>query len=339
MRILVTGGAGYIGTHTLVELLNNNHAVIVVDNLSNSSKEAIKRVEQITGGKVALHIFDLQDKDRLTELFDNDTFEAVIHFAGLKAVGDSVKDPLSYYRTNIDASLNLLEVMDQHNVRKLVFSSSATVYGSAPIPYSESSPIGQGITNPYGQTKYMIEQIIRDTAIANPANEFISLRYFNPVGAHESGLIGEDPSGIPNNLMPFIAQVAGGRQERLSIFGNDYDTPDGTCVRDYLHVVDLAKGHLAALNHLKPGATAYNLGSGKGTSVLELVQTFIASTGKEVPYEFQPRRDGDLPEFYADPTKAQRELGWQAEKSIEDMCRDTWRWQEQNPSGYAERVS
>lgn len=339
MNILVTGGAGYIGTHTLVELLNAGHDAVVVDDLSNSSREAITRVEKITGKKVTLHIFDLQDKKALVKLFEDNAFDAVIHFAGLKAVGDSVKNPLSYYRTNVDASLTLLEVMDQHDVRKLVFSSSATVYGSAPIPYSEASPIGQGITNPYGQTKYMIEQIIRDTAVANPANEFTSLRYFNPVGAHESGLIGEDPSGVPNNLMPFIAQVAGGRREKLSIFGNDYDTPDGTCVRDYLHVVDLAKGHLAALDHLKPGASAYNLGSGKGTSVLELVNAFIAATGKDVPYSFEPRRDGDLPEFYADASNAKKELGWQAEKSIEDMCRDTWHWQEQNPTGYSDSNS
>lgn len=329
MKILVTGGAGYIGSHTLIELLAAGHETVVVDNLSNSDAEAMKRVEKIAGKTIPLHVFDVQDTEKLDALFAAEKFDAVIHFAGLKAVGDSVKNPLEYYRINIDSSLNLLETMDRHDVRKLVFSSSATVYGSAPVPYNEDSVIGQGITNPYGQTKYMIEQIIKDTAASNPANQFVSLRYFNPVGAHESGLIGENPRGVPNNLMPFIVQVASGLRDKLSIFGNDYDTPDGTCVRDYLHVVDLAKGHLAALEHLVPGATAYNLGSGKGTSVLELVQAFEKSTGQNVPYSFEPRRAGDLPAFYADPAKAKTELGWTAEKSVEDMCRDSWRWQVQ----------
>jgi len=327
MKILVTGGTGYIGSHTVVELLAHNHDVVIVDNLSNSKASVIDRLEKITGVKVPLHTFDLRDYDMLDELFTSEGFDAVIHFAGLKAVGESTEKPLLYYRTNIDSTLSLLEIMEKHSVNKLVFSSSATVYGSAPIPYSEANPVGQGITNPYGQTKYMIEQILRDAAAANPKLEVSLLRYFNPVGAHPSGLIGEDPQGVPNNLMPFIAQVAAGRREKLSIFGNDYDTPDGTCIRDYIHVVDLAHGHVAALEHITPGAKAYNLGSGKGTSVLELVNAFIAATGQDIPYEFAPRRAGDLPEFYANPKLAAKELGWHTELSVDDMCRDTWKWQ------------
>jgi len=336
-KILVSGGAGYIGSHTVVELLNVGHEVIIVDNLINSSREAVHRIQQITGKQVALHVFDLQDTHKLDSLFEQNTdIEAVVHFAGLKAVGESVKKPLLYYRTNIDATLSLLEVMEKHEVHKLVFSSSATVYGSAPIPYSESSPAGQGITSPYGQTKYFIEQIVTDAANANPDNQFSILRYFNPIGAHESGLIGEDPLGIPNNLMPVLSQVASGRREKLSIFGNDYQTPDGTCVRDYIHVVDLAKGHVAALEHLQTGTNTFNLGSGKGTSVLELVNAFTDTTGQEVVYEFADRRDGDLPAFYANPRKAADELGWKTEKTIHDMCRDTWNWQSKNPNGYTD---
>lgn len=336
MNILVTGGAGYIGSHTIVELIAHGHTVTVVDNLSNSSAEVMNRLATITHAEVPLHVFDLQDKARLQELFRAESFDAVIHFAGLKAVGESTEKPLAYYRNNIDSTLSILEVMDAHNVRKLVFSSSATVYGSAPIPYTEDSVTGQGITNPYGQTKYFIEQILRDTAAANPANQFTILRYFNPVGAHESGLIGEHPTGIPNNLMPYITQVATGKRPELSIFGNDYDTPDGTCIRDYIHVTDLARGHVAALERQAPGAIPYNLGSGTGTSVLELVNTFIATTGQDVPYTFADRRSGDLPASYANPAKAASQLGWKTQKSIEDMCRDTWNWQAKNPSGYNE---
>jgi len=336
MNVLVTGGTGYIGSHTVVELINEGYAVTIVDNLSNSSPEVINRVKSITGTLPVLHIFDLEDTEKLNELFSNNHFDAVIHFAGLKAVGESVQKPLLYYRVNIDSTLSLLETMQNHGVNKLVFSSSATVYGSAPIPYAETSPVGQGITNTYGQTKYMIEQILRDTAAADSLLEVSLLRYFNPVGAHPSGLIGEDPQGTPNNLMPFIAQVASGRREKLSIFGNDYNTPDGTCIRDYIHVVDLAKGHVAALEHLTPGATAYNLGSGHGTSVLELVNAFVTSTGQEIAYEFAPRRAGDLPEFYADPVHAETELGWKTQETIETMCRDTWNWQSKNPNGYEE---
>jgi len=336
MNILVTGGAGYIGSHTLLELIAAGYKATVVDNLSNGSPEVIHRVEKITGTHIPLHTFDLQDKEKLDALFSQNQFDAVIHFAGLKAVGESVEKPLLYYRTNIDASLALLETMEKHGVHKLVFSSSATVYGSAPIPYTENYPAGQGITNPYGQTKYMIEQIMRDAAAANPENQFTILRYFNPIGAHPSGLIGEHPQGTPNNLMPYIAQVATGQREELQIFGNDYDTVDGTGVRDYIHVVDVAKGHVAALAHLASGATAINLGTGKGVSVLELIHAFEEASGKTIPYRVAPRRPGDLPEYYADATKAKQLLDWQAEKSIKDASADTWRWQSQNPNGYSE---
>ena len=334
MKILVTGGAGYIGSHTVLELLASGHEAIIVDNLSNSSEVVLQRLEEISGKPISFHKFDLQDKPRLTELFAATNIDAVIHFAGLKAVGESTMNPLAYYRNNIDSTLTLLEVMDEHDVRKLVFSSSATVYGSAPIPYREDSPVGQGITNPYGQTKYFIEQILQDVAAANPANEFTILRYFNPVGAHESGRIGEHPQGIPNNLMPYITQVATGRRDKLSVFGGDYDTPDGTGVRDYIHVVDLAKGHLAALERLAPGTHAYNIGSGKGTSVLELIHAFETASSRKIPYEIVDRRPGDLPEYYADATRALQELGWKTEKTIADACEDSWRWQSNNPNGY-----
>jgi UDP-glucose 4-epimerase len=334
MNILVTGGAGYIGSHTIVELIAAGHVVHVVDNLSNSSTEAIKRVEEITETSIPLSVFDLQDKAQLDTLFRENQFDAVMHFAGLKAVGESTEKPLLYYRSNIDASLSLFEVMDSHDVRKLIFSSSATVYGSAAYPYQETHPTGQGITNPYGRTKYMIEEIMRDTASANAKNQFTTLRYFNPIGAHSSGKIGEDPYGTPNNLMPYIAQVAVGRRDRLRIFGDDYTTRDGTGVRDYIHVVDLAKGHVAALDHLQPGLTAINLGSGTGTSVFELLHAFEIACGNSLSYEIVGRRAGDLPEFYADAGKALRELGWRAKLSIEDACRDTWRWQANNPEGY-----
>jgi UDP-glucose 4-epimerase len=334
MNILVTGGAGYIGSHTLIELTASNHTVTVVDNLSNSNREAIKRVEQITGVAIPLHVFDVQDKLQLDSLFSENKFDAVIHFAGLKAVGESVEKPLLYYRTNIDASLTLLEVMEKHGVHQLIFSSSATVYGSAPIPYSEEYPAGRGITNPYGQTKYMVEQIMRDTAAANSKNTFISLRYFNPIGAHPSGLIGEHPEGIPNNLMPYIAQVATGQLKELQVFGDDYDTIDGTGVRDYIHVVDLAKGHVAALSYMQPGMTDINLGTGKGVSVLELIRAFGEASGQKIPYRIAPRRAGDLPEYYADASKAKQLLGWQTEKTIKDASADTWHWQSKNPNGY-----
>lgn len=335
MHILVTGGAGYIGSHTIVELLDNGHSVVVVDNLSNSSRESILRIEKITSTTVEFHEIDLSDTDALEAVFVRHSFDAVIHFAGLKAVGESVKEPLTYYRNNLDSSLSLLEVMQRHDISNLVFSSSATVYGDPGTPrYTELLPTGQGITNPYGQTKYMIEQIIRDTCAANPTFQASILRYFNPIGAHESGMIGESPVGVPNNIMPFISQVAAGKRDKLSIFGHDYPTPDGTCKRDYIHVVDLAKGHVAALSHLKPGVSTYNLGSGNPTSVLELVAAFKKATSQTVPYEFTARREGDLAEYYADPRKALEELNWKTEKSVEDMCRDTWNWQSKNPNGY-----
>ncbi len=335
MNILVTGGTGYIGSHTVVELLNQGHAVSIVDNLINSSEKVIERIQTIAGKAVTFHNLDLCNRAATNDLFNKKTFDAVVHFAGLKAVGESVEKPLDYYHNNILSTLNLLQAMNSHSVKKLVFSSSATVYGNpGTVEYSETLPIGRNISNPYGQTKFMIEQIIRDMCIAQPDFEASLLRYFNPIGAHESGTIGEDPLGIPNNLMPFIAQVATGKREKLAIFGHDYPTPDGTCRRDYIHVVDLAKGHVAALNHLQPGATSYNLGSGSPTSVLELVNTFIATTGRPIAYEFAARREGDLPEFYANPTKAEQELGWKTQHTLEDMCRDTWNWQSSNPNGY-----
>lgn len=334
MHILVTGGTGYIGSHTVVELLAQNHSVTIVDNLINSNQEVIKRLKTITGQTVPLHTFNLEDKQSLQELFASEKFDAVIHFAGLKAVGESTAQPLTYYRNNIDSTLTLLEVMQEHNVHKLIFSSSATVYGSAPIPYTENSPVGQGITNPYGQTKYFIEQILRDVAASDPKNEFTILRYFNPVGAHDSGLIGEHPNGIPNNLMPYITQVATGKREKLSVFGDDYETVDGTGVRDYIHVVDLASGHLAALERTQPGISTYNLGTGEGVSVLQLIRAFEEASGKSIAYEVVARRPGDLPEYYANADKAANELDWHTNKTIHEACADSWRWQSQNPNGY-----
>lgn len=337
MNILVTGGAGYIGSHTVVELLNSGHTVVVVDNLANSSLESIKRTEEITGKNVIFYQLDIRDKSALKNVFSTNTIDAVIHFAGLKAVGESTKKPLDYYDTNVYGSIVLIEVMAECGVQKLIFSSSATVYGEPGVTkYTEDLPAGQNISSPYGKTKYIIEQIIADTAAANPDFHATILRYFNPIGAHESGKIGEDPSGIPNNLMPFIAQVATGKRDKLAIFGNDYDTPDGTCLRDYIHAVDLAKGHIAALAHLTAGIHTYNLGSGKATSVLELVRAFERASGVPIAFEFAPRRAGDLPEYYADASKATKELNWRTEKSIADMCRDTWNWQSQNPNGYAQ---
>lgn len=337
MNILVTGGAGYIGSHTIIELLNSGHEVVVIDNLSNSSQESLYRVENITGKKITFYKIDVSDSNSLSKVFDENHFDAIIHFAGLKAVGESVEQPLIYYRNNIDSTLSLLEMMEKHAIKKLVFSSSATVYGMAPVPYVETSVAGQDITSPYGRTKYMIEQIIKDFSLQHPKNTYTMLRYFNPIGAHESGDIGEDPKGKPNNLMPYISQVASGKREQLSIFGNDYNTPDGTCIRDYIHVADLAKGHLAALTKSPEGYNVYNLGSGAGVSVLELVNIFIKTTGKNIPYVFEARRSGDLPEFYANPQKALVELNWKTEKSLEKACVDSWRWQSQNPNGYEQK--
>lgn len=335
MNILVTGGTGYIGSHTLIALYEAGHTAVVVDNLVNSSRESLRRVEALVDATIPFVEADLRDSTALDAVFSEHQIDGVIHFAGLKAVGESVEKPLEYYDNNIGGTLVLLEAMRAHNVQRIIFSSSATVYGDAPVPYVETARTGVGVTNPYGQTKVMIEQILRDTSVSNPDFQCIALRYFNPIGAHPSGQIGEDPQGIPNNLMPYITQTAIGRREHLSIFGNDYDTPDGTCIRDYIHVVDLARGHVAALEHLQTGFDAINLGSGKGVSVLELVNAFISATGVDVPYIFAPRRDGDLPAFYANASKAEQLLNWKTEKSIEDACRDTWKWQSQNPNGFA----
>lgn len=335
MHILVTGGAGYIGSHTTIELLENGHSVTIVDNLSNSSELVIDRIEDITGKRSSFYAIDLLDSNEVDNIFSKHNIDAVIHFAGLKAVGESTKYPLMYYRNNLDSTLTLLEIMQKHAVHKLVFSSSATVYGNPGITeYTEDLPAGQSISSPYGQSKYMIEQIIRDFSLANNDFQATLLRYFNPIGAHQSGLIGEDPIGIPNNLMPFISQVASGKRDSLSVFGNDYPTEDGTCERDYIHVVDLAKGHISALENLKPGVSTYNLGSGKPTSVLQLMKTFEKTTGQAIPYSFAPRRPGDLAAFYANPSRANRELNWRTTKTIEDMCRDAWNWQKNNPQGF-----
>lgn len=335
MNILITGGAGYIGSHTLIELYEAGHSVVVVDNLSNSNQESLNRVEKIVGTSIPFYQLDVCDKSSLKDVFEQHGFDAVIHFAGLKAVGESVQKPLEYYRNNIDSTLSLLEVMRDKGVKKLVFSSSATVYGEPEeLPLVETSRVGVGITNPYGQTKFMIEQILKDVCVSDPEFEVTLLRYFNPVGAHKSGLIGEDPGGIPNNLLPYITQVAVGKLEKVSVFGNDWETPDGTGVRDYIHVVDLAKGHTAALDHSKPGAHAYNLATGKGVSVLELIAAAGKAAGKEIPYQIVDRRPGDVAACYASPEKANRELNWKAERTIDEACEDSWRWQSQNPSGY-----
>jgi UDP-glucose 4-epimerase len=335
MHILVTGGAGYIGSHTVIELLGKGHEVTVVDNLSNSSEESLRRVEKITSHSIPFIELDVCDKQKLDGVFASNKFDAVIHFAGLKAVGESVAKPLEYYRNNIDSTLTLCEVMQEHDVKKLIFSSSATVYGTPEeLPLKETSRVGTGITNPYGQTKYMIEQILTDLAIADQSWQITLLRYFNPIGAHESGLIGEDPNGLPNNLLPYVAQVAVGKLDKVRVFGNDYETGDGTGVRDYIHVVDLARGHVAALNHLQNGTAIYNLGTGAGVSVLEIIKAFEQSADKEIPYEITDRRPGDVAACYADPSLAQKELGWQAERSIEQACKDSWKWQFYNPNGY-----
>ena len=336
MSILVAGGAGYIGSHTVVELQNAGYDVVVVDNLSNSSEKSLQRVEKITGKKAKFYCADILDRNALNIIFDKEPIEACINFAGLKAVGESVEKPWEYYHNNITGTLVLTDVMRKHGVRNMIFSSSATVYGNpAFIPITEECQKGE-ITNPYGQTKGMLEQILTDIQKADPEWNVILLRYFNPIGAHESGTIGENPNGIPNNLMPYITQVAVGKLKCLGVFGNDYDTPDGTGVRDYIHVVDLANGHVKALKKLQEncGLEIYNLGTGQGCSVLDMVKNFEAVSGVKIPYEIKPRRQGDIAACYADASKAQRELGWKAERGIREMCEDAWRWQKNNPNGY-----
>ncbi|AIX73214.1 MULTISPECIES: UDP-glucose 4-epimerase GalE [Mixta] len=336
MAILVTGGAGYIGSHTVLALLQRGDDVVVMDNLSNASRESIRRVEKLAGKKATFVEGDILDRACLRDIFTSHAISAVIHFAGLKAVGESTRKPLEYYENNVSGTVVLLEEMRNAGIYNFIFSSSATVYGAnAPVPYVETTPIG-GTTSPYGTSKLMVEQIMQDYAKADSKLKAIALRYFNPVGAHESGEIGEDPNGIPNNLLPYIAQVAIGRLDKLGIFGADYDTKDGTGVRDYIHVVDLAEGHLKALDHLDriQGYKAYNLGAGKGFSVMEMVKAFEKASGKPVPYEIKPRRDGDLAAFWADASLADKELDWRVTRGIDEMMRDTWNWQSKNPNGY-----
>ncbi len=334
--ILLAGGAGYIGSHTSVELLSSGYDVIIADNYSNSCPEAVRRVEKITGRSVKTYEVDIQDKTALEAVFRENKLDAVIHFAGLKAVGESVEKPLLYYRNNIDTTLSLLECMNEYGVKNIIFSSSATVYGEEnPVPYTEEMKRGT-CTNPYGWTKVMMEQILEDASKADKELSVVLLRYFNPIGAHSSGMIGEDPQGIPNNLMPYVAQVAVGRREKLTIFGNDYDTPDGTCRRDYIHVTDLAKGHVKAVDYVlkNSGVEIFNLGTGTPYSVTEIVDTFEKVNGIKIPHVYGARRAGDLPESYANADKALRVLGWKTEKTLADMCRDTWNWQKNNPNGY-----
>lgn len=333
-RVLVTGGCGYIGSHTVVELQKNGFDVVIVDNLSNSKEAVLDRIQQITGTKPTFYKVDMTDKAALRGVFEKEKFSDVIHFAGLKAVGESVRKPLEYYRNNLDSTMNLLELMREFGVKNIVFSSSATVYGNpATVPITEDFPLS--CTNPYGQTKLMIEYILKDLYKADASFNIALLRYFNPIGAHPSGLIGEDPNGIPNNLVPYITQVAVGKLERLNVFGNDYPTRDGTGVRDYIHVVDLAKGHLAALKKLSEncGLVICNLGTGNGYSVLEVLNAFSETVGRPLPYVIAPRRAGDIAECYADPTKAYKELGWKAELDLKRMAEDSWRWQKNNPDG------
>ncbi len=336
MRILVTGGAGFIGSHTVVELLEAGHEAVVLDNLSNSSEKSLERVEAITGKKIPFYLADITKKETVEQVFEKEKIDAVIHFAGLKAVGESVEKPWEYYENNIAGTLNLVDVMRKHNVKNIIFSSSATVYGDpAIIPITEECPKGQ-CTNPYGWTKSMLEQILSDIQKADPQWNVILLRYFNPIGAHISGTIGEDPSGIPNNLMPYITQVAVGKREELGVFGNDYNTHDGTGVRDYIHVVDLAKGHVKALQKVaeNAGLKIYNLGTGVGLSVLDMIKNFEEATGVKIPYSIKPRRAGDIDMCYADASLAKKELGWETELGIKEMCADSWRWQKNNPNGY-----
>ena len=335
MKILVTGGAGYIGSHTCVELLEHNYEVAVIDNFSNSSSESLKRVEKITGKKISLYEGDIADRILLNEIFEKEHIDAVIHFAGLKAVGESVEKPLEYFMNNVSGTLVLLDVMRNHQVKNIIFSSSATVYGTPEtVPIKEDFPLS--VTNPYGRTKLMLEEILRDVHMADSEWNIILLRYFNPIGAHESGLIGEDPNGIPNNLLPYITKVSVGELPYLRVFGNDYDTPDGTCIRDYIHVVDLARGHVLAIKKLNEniGVREYNLGTGRGYSVLEVVQNFSEASGIDIPYEIAQRRAGDVAECYADPARAKEELGFAAQYDIKRMCEDSYRWQKKNPNGY-----
>ncbi len=337
MAVLVTGGAGYIGSHTCVQLLEAGYPVVVADNLYNSKKEAIRRVEQITGKKITFYESDLCDPDAVHRIFEQEDIDSVIHFAGYKAVGESVAKPLAYYRNNLLSTMAVLGAMKEFHVRDFVFSSSATVYGKPrTVPIREDFPTSA--TNPYGQTKLMIERILTDVQHANPEMNIAILRYFNPTGAHESGRIGEDPNDIPNNLVPYITQVAIGKLEKLKIFGDDYETADGTGVRDYIHVMDLADGHIAALKKLKTncGLVVYNLGTGVGYSVLDVLHAFEKVVGKPIPYEITGRRPGDIAECYADPSRAEKELGWKATCSLEKMCRDSWNWQQKNPDGYKE---
>ena len=339
MNILVTGGAGYIGSHTVVELLEADHSVVVVDDLVNSSAESLRRVERITGVSVPFYPVDIRDRAGLEEVFAAHDFDCCIHFAGLKAVGESVAKPLEYYENNLNGTFVLLDVLGRHGCKNIIFSSSATVYGEPEqMPITEECPKGR-CTNPYGWTKWMIEQVLTDLHRADEAWNVLLLRYFNPIGAHPSGLIGEDPAGIPNNLMPYITQVAVGKREKLSVFGDDYDTPDGTGVRDYIHVVDLARGHVKALAAIEKGcgAAVYNLGTGRGYSVLEIVRAFEEATGVPVPYVIAPRRPGDIAACWSDPGKAERELGWKAELGLKEMCRDSWNWQKNNPDGYGDK--
>ncbi|MBE6727235.1 MAG: UDP-glucose 4-epimerase GalE [Ruminococcaceae bacterium] len=335
MAILVTGGAGYIGSHTCIEMLNSGYDVVVIDNLDNSSSESLNRVEKITGKTVRFYENDVRDHEALRKIFSENDIQAVIHFAGLKAVGESVREPIMYYSNNLESTLTLIEVMTEFNVKKIVFSSSATVYGLAKeMPLKEGMPLGA--INPYGRTKLFIEEILRDLFVADKDWSIAILRYFNPIGAHKSGTIGEDPKGIPNNLMPYIAQVAVGKLEKLHVFGNDYNTVDGTGVRDYIHVVDLADGHVKAVAWAleNKGCEEINLGTGNGTSVLQLRDAFVKASGVEVPYVIDPRRPGDPDEVYADASKAESLLGWKASRGIDEMCEDSWRWQNNNPNGY-----
>ncbi len=335
MKILTTGGAGFIGSHTCVELLNSGYDVVVVDNLCNSKEESIRRIEQITGKQVSFYKADLLDREALEHIFDCEPIDAVIHFAGLKAVGESVQKPLEYYHNNLTGTLVLCDVMRRHGVKRIVFSSSATVYGSPKtVPITEDFPLS--VTNPYGRTKLMIEEMLQDFAAADPEWNITLLRYFNPIGAHQSGLIGEDPKGIPNNLVPYVTQVAIGKLSEVHVFGDDYDTPDGTGVRDYIHVVDLAVGHVKAIEHAAKGhgVHIYNLGTGIGYSVLDIIRAFSKVVGKEIPYVIEKRRAGDIATCYADATRAREELGWTAQYDLNRMCEDSWRWQTMNPNGY-----
>lgn len=336
MKILVTGGTGFIGSHTVIELLNNNNEVVIVDNLSNSNAKVIERISEISGKNVEFYNTDIRNYDDLDEVVSQYNFDCCIHFAGLKAVGESVSEPILYYDNNVAGTLNLLKILAKYNCKNIIFSSSATVYGiPQSVPISESHPIGQA-TNPYGQSKIIIERILTDLHNSDNDWNIVLLRYFNPIGAHKSSKIGENPFGIPNNLMPYITQVAIKKREFLSIFGNDYPTKDGTCIRDYIHVVDLAKGHVLALKNIKErkGLSVYNLGTGEGYSVLDVVNTFEKVTGIKIPYKFAQRREGDVITNYADPSKALTELGWKAENNLEDMCKDAWNWQRNNPDGY-----